>query len=300
MCILRSRLIFIFTLVFIIFSPFVLKGMRVSQTGNEITDIAVGNSHAMSLNFKSMGLFGVNHYIPSAGIIETVVNFKEVLRLYEGIERVWIPIAPVLIYRNKQFHGLKWFEELIPFSVVWHYNVVSNDFLAWGLPKSYIRDIRCKILSCDTGSMILVEGAPASITTVDPNDLTNLAYNTVENHTEYASLENDTNVRYFKKLLSLAEERNVKVLLFTPPYTDYYYNDPRMSSYVDRYQNEINSLIVNSDFAHYLDFHDLYDDKNYNFFHDDDHLNLKGAIHFSPLLKNAFTEKDPQVFSSRL
>lgn len=107
------------------------------------------------------------------------------------------------------------------------------------------------------------------------------------------SLSADSNVRQnnMKRVVDIANSlsmRRGKLILFMPPLTREYYESPEIQSLIPAHLSDMKELAKHPAIEFY-DYHDFFfeelDTGENNYFFDDDHLALPGAIEFSRSLK---------------
>lgn len=266
--------------------PFVVK--RESQL-DHVTDLAVGNSHAMSLNFDAMGLVGLNDYIPGADVSATIQSFHLRSEQLSRLERVWIPVAPVYLFRDlsepkyvrRHPFTIGVYEFIRPF---YDYSQTIRKF--WSAPKTFLFACLQPAINWEVKDVeeIYVDGAKMKTTTLDVSQLFDLANSTARSHNEDSSVSNISNQVRIMDFIQATDMRGVEIIFFTPPYTREYFYHPLLREYVEKYKYFFEYISENYPSVHFFDFHDLFDEGQYEYFWDDDHLNLDGAKVFSPLL----------------
>ncbi|QDO83513.1 hypothetical protein FM037_10025 [Shewanella psychropiezotolerans] len=106
-------------------------------------------------------------------------------------------------------------------------------------------------------------------------------------------------IRNVERLLVLADRLRLgkvegRLVLVVPPLTREYYQDDRIQLWIPEHQELLDLLAEHSNIDVY-DFHDLFygemEDGSNDYFYDDDHLALPGAIKFSKALKKAMNER---------
>ena len=104
MSILHSRIIISLPILCFLSMPFIISDDTKSKKiiNNDITDLAIGNSHNTSIDFESMGLNWHNGYIPEADVNQTIESFLALHESHKKIKRVWISSSPGFInyYKN--------------------------------------------------------------------------------------------------------------------------------------------------------------------------------------------------------
>lgn len=103
-----------------------------------------------------------------------------------------------------------------------------------------------------------------------------------------------------ERLLALADRLRLgkvegRWVLVVPPLTREYYQDDRIQKWLPEHQKLLDLLAEHSNIDVY-GFHDFFyvemEDGNNDYFYDDDHLALPGAIKFSKALKKAMDERE--------
>lgn len=130
---------------------------------------------------------------------------------------------------------------------------------------------------------------------VNPACIRQYADETVTTHINDISLsllaEPGIAERHLKTLLSMAktlEQRQGRLVLVIPPLTREYYQDPRIQALLPEHFALLSRLAAHPNIEVY-DFHDFFyeqmADGSNDYFYDDDHLALPGAIEFSKALR---------------
>ena len=137
-----------------------------------------------------------------------------------------------------------------------------------------------------------------------PDCLTNHAVTTVTMHSSLieSTILNEVNMPNInvKRLLTMADELKLKqtetrLVLVVPPLTAEFYEDERVQKWIPEH-NELLVVLAEHSNIEVYDFHDFFyeemADGSNDYFYDDDHLALPGAIKFSKALKQAMGERE--------
>ncbi|WP_394392280.1 hypothetical protein [Shewanella woodyi] len=140
--------------------------------------------------------------------------------------------------------------------------------------------------------------------TLLPNCLDHYADTTVKSHSSNieSTILNDGSMPNInvKRLLAMADELKLRkvearLVLVVPPLTAEYYQDSRIQKWVPEH-NKLLAILSEHSNVEVYDFHDYFFDEMANdsndYFYDDDHLALPGAIKFSKALKQAMDERE--------
>lgn len=278
-------------LTFIIL-PATSLSIKVNNSYDNITDLAIGNSHARSLNFSEMGLVGLNAYIAGADVREAIQSFHLRKDELTQLERIWIPVAPVFLFREKSKPswartrpGALSFVNV--YMAIQDYSNSIHDF--WMLPKNRLNELKNRILSYefDKEAPLIFEGAVHTNYIVDFSQLSDLADETARSHAKDSSLTYVLNQSRIVEFVQEAESLELEIIFFTPPYTKAYYTNSVLAEYRLNYRSFFDKLSETNGNVYFFDFHDLFNQNQYNLFSDDDHLNFEGSKVFSTILFRA-------------
>lgn len=114
----------------------------------------------------------------------------------------------------------------------------------------------------------------------------------VKSHLEGCDAIDGSLLLYFYKILDLAEEQNIKVVLIKYPLTEEYYSS--VKKYIpneEEYYRSALSQINNYNNIYIFDYQLLYSNRP-ELFKDSDHLNSAGAAEFSKLLNKSLTDNN--------
>ncbi|ACA85959.1 hypothetical protein Swoo_1674 [Shewanella woodyi ATCC 51908] len=142
------------------------------------------------------------------------------------------------------------------------------------------------------------------LVTLLPNCLDSYAANTVTSHSSHieSTILSDVNMPSINvsRLSGMADEFKLRkvetrLILVVPPLTVEYYEDERIQKWISEHNKLLAELSKHPNIDVY-DFHDFFHDEmadgSNDFFYDDDHLALPGAIKFSKALKQAMDERE--------
>lgn len=275
------RIILISCISLFLILPFLIRESKIIPNQGAITDLAIGNSHARAINFDAMGLLGYNGYEPGADVRDTIASFYRLKKHLPSLRRIWIPVAPVFIFRDKPT------SEFLRETKIFKENIF--DF--WRLGHNWLSDIKKDLYPPPASSNVVVEGAITSTSILDINQLEDLAFKTAVAHAQHASLGNALkNLNIIEELINEAVKCDIKVILFTPPYTMEYYESNLLEEYRLLYNDLMLGVSDRQEGVYFFDLHDQFKVDQYNFFLDDDHLNLMGSKIFSPILLKTVSE----------
>lgn len=250
------------------------------------TDVAIGNSHARAFNFSAMGVSGINLYKSGSDIRSALGTLEQVISNLESVERIWIPIAPAYLYRDKTHNLIKRQNLFDPHKLSNFMDAVRPRPRRWSDVRNYIRS--AIVPSFSSG---IFEGVKISYQIVDPDLIKPLADETVLRHLEHTSFKNNSNIEYLERILEISRAAKASVILITPPYTEEYFHHEYMRKYEKVFRVDLEEILLKHDNAMYFDLHDIFFE-HLEFFVDDDHLNFQGASKFSEML----TQFYPEIF----
>jgi hypothetical protein len=300
MFILHFRIVIIALLALFLLIPLGLQDVEESAINQSASDLVIGNSHAKAINFSAMGLVGYNGYENGADVRQTINRYYELEKSLPSLVRVWIPIAPVYLFRDKTYPNWARYEKTASkfadklsianenFPHTW--SKISN---FWSYGKRQIHLLKSSFLKKEPNQemKLIVEGAPASRKILKVEEVDQLAEKTALNHVKNSSLQNTANFKRLEQFSEYLRQKNITLIFFTPPYTSEYYNHPLLAEFESSYKTRLTQIVQKHSNTHYFDFHDLYQRESYIYFDDDDHLNLSGAKAFSSILQKSVSDK---------
>jgi hypothetical protein len=101
----------------------------------------------------------------------------------------------------------------------------------------------------------------------------------------------DTVVVYFKKILKLCKDNDIKLVLVRYPVTKIYYRYALKKVNEKKYYNKIFKMIENYNNIIFIDLHSMFFKKDGSYFYDSDHMNYIGARKFTKRLKEILVKK---------
>jgi len=101
----------------------------------------------------------------------------------------------------------------------------------------------------------------------------------------------NTVVAYFKKILKLCKDNNIKLVLVRYPVTKIYYKYASRKVKVKKYYDKIFKMIENYNNVIFIDLHTLFFKNDSPYFYDPDHMNYIGARKFTLKLKKTLREE---------
>lgn len=300
MSILHFRIVIIALLALFLLIPLGFKDIEASAVNQSASDLVIGNSHAKAINFGAMGLVGLNGYEGGADVRQTINRYYELEDSLPSLVRVWIPVAPVYLFRDKTSPNWGRHEKTASEYVDKLSNATENldqiwseisNF--WSYGKRQIHRLKNSLLKTapDKEMRLIVEGASASRKILKLEEVVQLAEATALIHSENSSLQNTANFKRLERFSEYLRQKDIMLIFFTPPYTSEYYNHPLLAEFESSYKSRLTQIVEKHSNTHYFDFHDLYQRDSYIYFQDDDHLNLLGAKVFSNILRKAVSDK---------
>ena len=301
MSILHFRMIILTLLALFLLLPSIFHVSGTPKINQSSTDLAIGNSHARAINFHAMGLVGHNDYEDGADVRQTINRYYELEKSLPSLVRVWIPVAPGYIFRDKTnpkwarheiFHS-RFFDEYLSRFFDEYLKLSQPVSYFWSVGKRQLVTFKERLLhnTQHKETHIIVEGATASRKILKVEEVDQLAETTALGHSENSSLQNTANIKRLEKFSEYLRQKDITLIFFTPPYTSEYYNHPLLADFESSYKTKLTQIVEKHSNTHYFDFHDLYQRESYMYFHDDDHLNLYGAKAFSSILQQAVSDK---------
>ena len=295
------------------------------------TALALGSSHSAGFHFPSLGVKGVNFHDGGGDIEEVVFKADVILEHAVNINTIFVPVSPGSLHMSQRYlandmlsrrflviKNLPLSHEIFLFSPMasirfWALRIipvleVKQRLISW-LDLSYFvskevmkNEKSCFVsVSADIKEDELLLGG-YRLEKMVPSCLAEYANLTVGRH--YSHIESTViaepqfPIRNVERLLVLADrlrEVNGRMVLVVPPLTAEYYQDDRIQLWIPEHQKLLDLLAEHSNIDVY-DFHDFFygemEDGSNDYFYDDDHLALPGAIKFSKALKKAMDETE--------
>ena len=292
MSILHFRIVILSCLFMLFLLPTIWHDTRGIKVDTRITDIAIGNSHARAIHFGSMKLVGYNGYVGGADIRETLNQYRILKKVFPNVQRIWIPLAPVALYRDKATQKFaresQFLNNIFDMYFFWESDFVR--LLSTG--KDALKFFKSRIPPIEQAEdEFVLEGARHSNVVLDTDSLQNLADKTASIHAQTASLAHVANKRRLKVLVQDANKRGIEVILFIPPFTEQYFNHKLLSEFTRHYNQDLSEFSKRYDGVYFFDFNNQFGEADMRLFYDDDHLNFAGAQVFSPILFRTFSSK---------
>lgn len=299
--------------------------------------LALGTSHSIGFHFPSLGVDGINFH-DGGGDIEEAFFKADILMEQAGyIDTVFLAVSPGGLHMSQRYISEDWGirQDFILKNLPMSYRLFFSRPIATfqHLPlttfpiyefRKFIKDLLGYkkagapvdiVSSCFTiGSFHLADSefllGDYRVNTIKPHCIAEYAKSTVKRHSEYVDatiLANSNvpqlNVKRLVKLASMLKERDGRLILVVPPLTREYYEDARIQKWVPEHNALLAELAKQSNIEVY-DFHDFFykqmADGSNDFFYDDDHLALPGAIEFSKALKKAMDDRALSKAQSKL
>lgn len=300
MSILHFRIVIIALLTLFLLIPLGFKDIEESAINHSASDLVIGNSHSRAINFHAMGLVGHNGLENGADVRQTINRYYELEKSLPSLVRVWIPVAPVYLFRDKTFPN--WGRNEKTALIVLDKLSSANDDLThiwsdisnfWSHGKRHVHLLKNSLLKAAPNEEmeLIVEGASSYRKILKVEEVDQLAEMTALSHVENSSLQNTANLKRLEKFSEYLLQKDITLIFFTPPYTSEYYNHPLLADFESSYKTKLTQIVEKHSNTHYFDFHDLYQRESYMYFYDDDHLNLYGAKAFSSILQQAVSDK---------
>ncbi|MBU1390950.1 MAG: hypothetical protein KJ856_09210 [Gammaproteobacteria bacterium] len=296
-----------------------------AQQKDELEAIVLGTSHSKGFHFPSLGMLGMNFFDGGGDIDEAEFKFNVIAAQARKLSIVFIPISPGSLQFSRRWiiEDESQHQYIVmkntPISL-WQYpalwgSMVTDYIGFFRLRVKLLDRIRSKLESltgADHGEGIsnlcynkdsisehlkledgIVGGYKRQL--IKPACINQYADETVKSHMEHIrrSLSSESGIaeRHLKALLSMAktlEQRQGRLVLVIPPLTREYYQDPRIQALLPEHFALLSRLAAHP-YIEVYDFHDFFyeqmADGSNDYFYDDDHLALPGAIEFSKALR---------------
>ncbi|MPY24851.1 SGNH/GDSL hydrolase family protein [Shewanella sp. YLB-07] len=292
------------------------------------TALALGTSHSIGFNFPSLGVKGVNFHDGGGDIEEVLFKSSIILGHAVNIDVIFLSVSPGTLHMSQLYisRDIKKRKGNVISNLPLSYETFSYDFEAslqtWVLqlfPIFEVRQVFMKLLEPvaleRTEEVIvkpcfwLAEGIINKKTlllggyrmeTMKAECIAEYANTTVAHHSTLIELSlmaepelPENNVGRLSLLAEILEERKGRLILVVPPLTREYYEDVRIQKWLPDHHKLLAKLAKHNNIE-VFDFHDFFyeemDGGTNDYFYDDDHLALPGAIKFSQALKSAMEE----------
>ncbi|MBT28801.1 MAG: hypothetical protein CMO01_03990 [Thalassobius sp.] len=270
---------------------------------NEVEALSIGNSHAGAVEFLTLGLNGIHFWDAAEDIYETKYKLEFLLQYYPNLKKVFIPISPFLMDQNNaevfyhaQFHprirlhvntdSWKPLQNKFNFLLLGKLSpILRYDHWAF-MPKLILgtKDIQAKdprMESVSENGYLHFKYAEVTSSKV----LENICRNNLKEHKRLIEGKEYEALFYEKlnEIINLLKGRNIELVLFTPPYFQYY-NQISKGTLSDKL-SEVSDFatahqVLYYDFSEYVEI-----SSNWQLYDDGTHLNEQGRIAFSELLK---------------
>lgn len=252
--------------------------------------LILGNSHTLhSLNPAFFSKKAFNYANPSQLYYFDELILKSYISNMNHLEWIILPVSYFSYYRTRDDSEEMWrFKNYVLYSKVYkspriedNSEVLGNQFRfnLRRLYKNYV--IKEANAVCDSF------GFADNYLLKDQFDLKKTAKHTMKSHEKGDDENIAVNVQLLKRIIKMAQDHHVKVLLITPPASNEY--QKLLSS------NKLKKVInISSDLAKYKDvfYLNFLSDPRFNDadFYDSDHLNVDGAEKLSKIINQLITK----------
>jgi hypothetical protein len=297
----------------------------------EFDALTMGTSHSIGFHFSSLNSFGVNFHDGGGDIEEVLFKSNVIMENAPNISTVFIPLSPGSLHFSQRFISLDYKQRQfkvinnLPFSYKSILYSPSQSLLYLSLTALPIFEIRAffydwliSIYSNQHQGNKIVESCYSPVQlgisdseqllgdfrmqTMKPECIAKFAQKTVTDHIsdieKSVAAEPDLADKNVRRLFSLADRLKQfdkgGLVLVIPPLTREYYEDVRIQKLLLEHNQLLARLAQHANIEVY-DFHDYFyeemDNGSNEYFFDDDHLALPGAIKFSKALKVAMDKR---------
>lgn len=298
---------------------------------DEFDVLAIGTSHSTGFHFSSLNSFGVNFHDGGGDIEEVLFKSSVIMDDAPNISTVFIPLSPGSLHFSQRFISLDYKQRQfkvinnLPFSYKSILYSPSQSLLYLSLTALPIFEIRAffydwliSVYSSQHQGNKIVESCYSPVQlgisdseqllgdfrmqTMKPECIAKFAQKTVTDHIsdidKSVAAEPDLSDKNVSRLISLADRlkqlENGRLVLVIPPLTREYYEDVRIQDWLPAHRQLLAHLAQHANIEVY-DLHDYFyeemDNGSNEYFFDDDHLALPGAINFSKALKVAMDKR---------
>ncbi|MCZ4336699.1 hypothetical protein [Shewanella colwelliana] len=290
--------------------------------------LALGTSHSIGFHFPSLGVDGINFHDGGGDIEEALFKADILVEQARYVDIVFLAVSPGSLHMSQRYISDDWgrrrlavinnlpvafnafifnpkasFKRLLfKFFPIFEFRQIIRTWLI-GESSQLSADVSVScfgkgIVELDYQSFLLGDYKEEIIS---PHCLAEYADSTIKKHIQYieATILADSNVpqlnvKRLVKLASMLKDRYGRLVLVVPPLTREYYEDARIQKWVPQHNALLAELAEQTNIEVY-DFHDFFyeqmADGSNDFFYDDDHLALPGAIEFSKALKKAMDDR---------
>ena len=300
------------------------------DNSDEFTALTIGNSHTVDFHFPSLGVSGINFYDAGGDIEEVLFKAGIILDKAKNIKQVYLPVSPGALHFSQRITNVNWQHRQsqvinnLPlsyktffysqeesfrrwFKIVFPILELQKLFIKWLIPKNVFPPINVSVdASChipiitdiDTSEILL---GSYNLSTMRSECIAEFANLTVNSHISKIDIslssQPDLANKNVNRLLLLADKLKLvdgQLILVIPPLTREYYEDVRIQDWLPAHRRLLAHLAQHANIEVY-DFHDYFyeemDNGSNEYFFDDDHLALPGAIKFSKALKVAMDKR---------
>lgn len=292
-----SRLIILFAIMFLLYAPKLITHPQDGRRGtlmNEATELILGNSHAKSITFADSTFTAYNAYVSGSGPNTALRAYIDHQQEMPNLCRVWLAVSPAY-----------------PFGIEagWLSSVILNHFPglylsyhrvrhAFGPQPSRWRNVKHWlkfVLRGDINSDQIfrtIDGREASSRymsrgQMSQEELEESGATAVTRHLGRIDEFSSDGFRIISIISDLTKENGQELIIFNPPFTNYYHSDVRLRALVESSAAWFADLSSEHDHVSFYDRIGWVEPKDYHLFLDADHLTYYGAIDFS---RNLFAE----------
>jgi hypothetical protein len=264
------------------------------QTFNILADetqiLILGNSHTLhDLNPAFFSKITFNYANPSQLYCFDELIIKSYIKKMNHLEWIILPVSYFSYYRTREDSEEMWrFKNYVLYSKVYksphikdNSEVLGNQFRfnLRRLYKNYV--VKEPNAVCDS------LGFAYNYLLKDQQDLKKTVKHTIKSHDKGNEESIAVNIELLKRVIKMAQERNVKVLLITPPGSKDY--QKLLNS------NKLKKVInISTNLTKYKDvfYINMLSDPRFNDtdFYDSDHLNVDGAEKLSKIINHYITK----------
>jgi hypothetical protein len=297
---------------------------------DKYTALTIGDSHSTGFHFPSLGVSGINFHDGGGDIEEVLFKSDIIFDKAKNIKQVFLPVSPGSLHLSQRVTNVNWqsrqsqiinnlpfsykmftssytSRSSMLFSILYPTFKLQNMFIKWVMLNNRFLSMDTSIdISCHIPVIINVDKIELIMgdylmSTIKPGCIAEFADITVSLHRKLIdlSIAGDSGItnKNVDRLLLLADKLRLvdgQLVLVATPLTTEYYQDARIQKLVPEHQQLLGRLAKHPNIEVY-DFHDFFykemSDGSNDFFYDDDHLALPGAIKFSKALKKAMDER---------
>ncbi|MGF1733490.1 hypothetical protein [Photobacterium kasasachensis] len=286
--------------------------------------VTLGPSHSKAVHFQSLAVKGVSFYESFGDIEEAHFKFQRLIQETPKLRYVFIPLSPGSLALNNSNSSLdnnrlrnvlrntpllkldyiRYANELFLNQLDYYMPIFDYQVLIRSNISKYIRggnnefnDKDCFYNYSPNPKWLIENGIVGGYNRnlMKPECISKYAKSTIKNHvnafSKSLSKEYDVIEKNTQRLIEIADslkKRGGSLVLFIPPITREYYSSTEIQSFLPEHLSILTNLAEHSAIQFY-DYHDFFykdlDTGVNDYFSDDDHLALPGAIKFSLAFK---------------